>query len=1028
MGRPNGCNCRCECCCDLFHSAWPDVLNLAATFESSPIAGCFTTPTTTQLFRQRCPKNIVTQMVEPFGDWDGSIDVYAEFVSRRVNVGSCGKARFAIAPFWSSSGGGQTSSVPALWLIHRGGGVAFSLVEGTALLKKTSAISACAPKIVVNGSGLPPLMLPITDSWATIAAAIVSNGFASDHELWFPESFANGWDIATIAFMGADVFLTFDNSAPCRPKDLNAIGALVHNNRFYGGEAKWSAFESCDSTAQDVAYSSAYGFCVRYAASGGDTTYLAPTSPSFLHGSAPFAALAKTRLGTHGPEFLAGLTCRATLAALPDEPQHPKGFPEADYFAPCSDCAASGATMRLETTIPTIDGIPVPALGWAPLFLGDCLPCPVEPQATGATIDKRGIVTAVFPGVRLVKFVSDGPVDTNYPTPVGDPGDLLNYVPPPVPFPMPFTTLDFPDGARLVKSNCEETYRNCPYESVTARVEGLTYPIGGMTGLFSPADNWEIGPTLPVDTVGSIAAPGGFDLGFERVETIGTGLVGGAAGLTYIACPKDIAPISVYLSVASDFTKYLGAFSSGHPLIVNTYETHEFSTESDLKNYRDAINECNNLSVGPFGFVFVRFPLAGATSSGLDVFDPETPMTRNGAAETSEPFTAIYQKFAQTPKNCLNSPGTPYPGEAADTGVLPGVPCDLESSHVQIRCSTVSIDPCGSAVTCKVVYWTYFWKRVPIRLEGEFDVYTRTNINDPFVFDHSSGPLIFKSYYQYGFVEQRIATFSAAVSTDLCLRPNLDKTRTITLTLDNDGPHLWTTGSDAECPGQPIQAPNGERLFLRSPNGTLESSLNWPQIKSDVESAVLPLIPVGTEYGGGSGLVKIIITANRSSVGGLPDPATIAMPNIADWSGATVEVKLTPGFGAHDILNAADTFRYTLPSSFPVDWAGEHELLADTNEPQWVEEVAAAPFVKAMLSPDDWTLTLFAADCSVPVVTQVLPFAGLSGRAEPRRVVARYRLPCNQRQRFDTNGANTLELISCDRSVAEWPLTLKVTP
>src|SRR3990167_5597071 len=154
MWRPNECDCRC-CCCTGEKSTWPEILNLAATFSGTPIAGCFASPITAELIRHECPKTIIQQTLTLYGaedePYEAQFDIDAEYFSRPVNVGgTCGTAVFAIAPFYTAEGGDTTSHVPALWIIHESGGVAFKLYEGVPLLKKTSAISACTPELVLN--------------------------------------------------------------------------------------------------------------------------------------------------------------------------------------------------------------------------------------------------------------------------------------------------------------------------------------------------------------------------------------------------------------------------------------------------------------------------------------------------------------------------------------------------------------------------------------------------------------------------------------------------------------------------------------------------------------------------------------------------------------------------------------------------------------------------------------------------------------------------------------------------------------
>ncbi len=1140
MGRPNGCNCHCCCCAGDDRSSWPERLNLAATFSGSPIGGCFASPITAELIRRECPTTIITQTVALTGG-DSDIDVIAEYVSEPVNVGSCGAATIAIAPwYFPDDSGAAADHVPALWIIHGSGGVAFELIEGTPLLKKTNTLVPCAAEVVVAftdaaGSPIGVLESAITDSWATIAAAIVTGGWATDSQLWFPESFANGWDIVTLALIAgtASEFAFSSQRGACDPSESSTVHTLDYNNRFHGGQAKWVPVADDFTPTLTASYSSAYGFCMRYAEDDGDCgddsltaggrLYFAPTSPSFHHGSAPFAALAKTRLGTHGPLFLVGLTCRATIVTPADDAQHPKGFTEAIGETPCSDCGVDGATMIVTTTTPTKDGTPVSGYTPRTAELTDCVPCdtsgttPAERNATGASYDRRGIVKAavaamtvkrnwtlttpnsppatftltingqttaaisttasaatiqtalealsnVVPGdvicgdgplptaVTLewtgnfetrtaitftgnsgivltclsqrddvARFRSDDPVDTNY-----SGTDSLSHTKTTAVVTTPDSTrfvtvsedddeppLLFPDGANLVKANCNKQYRNTPYESIVATVKDVSYDAGVVNDLFWPNDLID-GATAPIEITGTVTAPDTFEIGptSSNVQTY-SAQRGGKDGLIYRGYGCDPLYGGRYITATGD------AFSQSRILTILTdvgnlssysfeFDDPGVSTQTEFDRVAQRIHDCGvfnlvgiyskrSVQLGPrFYGGSAPFPLYVILEfypRTLSAFFQGLLGTIGGLIGTnnSDPDNPLYKQYGDPLDGLPVQEGDCEDPFSLSDGVKDGPFTEIEFNGYQILSSSTSIDPCNARVTTTINYRVFWIKRVPVDSSGSY-----ASASPPFTYTRNA-------FFQYGFADNHIATFGSDVSTDLALRPNLEKDRVITLDFESD-----------VITARGYLAPDLTGTASRTLT-TMPTSLAWSAFVTYMTS--MP-------YSGSAGL-----TSPVSTIGSMPWPGGVAAPLVIDFSGATVDVTLESGFGAHDIVNAADTFRYTLPSSFPVDWAGEHELLADTNEPQWVEEVADAPFVKAMLSPYEWTLTLFDADCSEEIVTQVVPFLNVTGvRREPRRVVARYRLPCNQRQRFDTNGANTLELVSCDQSVANWPSTLRVSP
>lgn len=1215
--------CHCCCCAGDVRSSWPDVLNVTANFTGSPIPGCFAagTPITFDLQRQECPTTLLAQNVtlqrENGFDPDGfpiyeehiaKIPVPCEFISRSVNVGSCSPARFGIGPFWfpSEADPEQADHVPALWLIHGSGAVSFRLIEGTPLLKKTTALAPCSPQVVVSlmdafGFPVTSFQAPITDSWSTIAAAVVSNGLASECDLFWVESFANGWDIATlvpITSNGTTLAVSSLNGAACDPTDHNTVHAQPFNSRFHGGEVKWVPYNDTFTPTQTASYSSAYGFVLRYVEypgqyfgpllTAGSSYYFPPPNPpvSFFHGCAPFAAIAKPRLGTgSGTSFLPGLTLKATILAPVATPLHPKPFPEAIGETACSDCG----TMVVTPTIPTKNGVPVTGynVNSRKVTLADCPPCsggtgtPAERNATGASYDTREIVhaaisamtvkrqyrltlpasppatftltinsqttapisasasastivtalealAAVIPGdvvctggplpaevlltwqgqfdtpatitfsgnagivvallVRrddVARFTSDDPVDTNYPTPVGNPGDHLSHTKTTAVLTTPASTkfvtvkdddpeppLAFPDGANLAKSNCLAQYRNVPYEEIVALVKTISYPGGVTNDLFSPLDL--IGTaTAPIETSGSSVPPTEFRIGLGYGSfTVGTGQPGGGGGLVYRGVPLTRLIGQRYFSASGSTLRTMrilaliatplfsgGEIQTPHDVI----DSVTIHTDSEMVKLGEAIFHAiggfADLRHGEMAFTPVPpITLIGETAPWLQVFGrwnvankagPSGALSRTTTTNDCVGLTCsptLYDRamgFTDVPIFAVpGNPGGTHIVTANSSGAASGAYQDMEYGQFEVKSSVLTMNCCEGWLECAITYWVYYVRRDHANFHVDYTSPAWTPPAPPpiplplqtIVFDD-------QWYFQYGFIEARRAVFRANIQTDLALRPNIAKNRVVNLPFVSDAAVDFSQSDFIGVWGNPSDLYHGGRVFLRSSVGVVGSPtivVNIPPLGtwSNFTDPIRNCSDYCNQFGINTGATSAnadgsvtTINSRTESYGPMPHPDAIATPAVVDWTTATVDVWLDQLIGAHDVTGCSPSFRYSLPPSFPSDWSGEHLLLADSHEPNWIEELTSAPFVKAILSPLDWTLTLFAEKCptqTVGLIPKAIPAATV--RIEPRRVVARYRLPCNQRRRFDCNGANVLELVSCDRTVADWPLTLTVQP
>lgn len=246
----------------------PDVLEVSASFSGVSFTGSFL-PVTFTL--ERCCSTCFVRQAEVIVDGEdiGPLTVSVEHKSRPVDLGPlCGPGVFALGPFYSGNGFGVLTSETVLWLRIGESAIAFRLHDGAPLIKKTSAISACTPQlsiVLVNGVGSPLLQITpaITDSWASIAAQIVSGGLATECSAVWVESLANGWDLATLLPILANatysLVISSQNASACDPTDFNTVFALNHNSRYVGGEAKFSRLYPTSAASQDAAYSSNYG-------------------------------------------------------------------------------------------------------------------------------------------------------------------------------------------------------------------------------------------------------------------------------------------------------------------------------------------------------------------------------------------------------------------------------------------------------------------------------------------------------------------------------------------------------------------------------------------------------------------------------------------------------------------------------------------------------------------------------------------------------------------------------------------------
>lgn len=1123
---------QCGCGCPP-RNVLPDVLTVDVTFSGVSIPGAFGA-VSFELRRSESSQFVIGDDGEP---------VSVSHRSGFVDVGSVlGHAEFGLI--------GTT-----LWMRIGDAGIAFQIYVGTPVAKFTSAISAAGPEVVIaNPFNSTQTTAPITDSWSSIAAQIVSAGLAVECGAFWLDSLPNGWDLATLVPIADRLLISSQNIVVTDPKDVNTAFALAFNSRYYGGEIVWHRSPFQESTATRL--NSIYGAGIQYALRPAGGKYFSNTSggvPSFLHGAAPYAAIATGRTGTVGTLMgLGSLNLQATLLAVPAATQHPKPFVELTGDLPCSDCGTGAATMRVTPTLPYRDGVQVSADLWSVnahrLDLADCpLTClelgfvarcstedcdpdkyRYEHPITGAVYDRRGVVTAVVqaqvvdlefrlslsasppatfrlavngtqtatisttatatdvanalialanvdPGdvvcadgplplpititwqgnflspriftftatgatltslarrVDLAHFSSDAPADTNYATATPGDGEHLTHIKTTamlrdqresenvlyldVDFDAPevsLAPLEFRDGANLVTANCLARYRNTPYESVTATISGVSYGSGIVCDLFWPNDLIS-GATAPIETTGTVAAPTSFAIGPSSMgmQTY-SAQIGGKDGLLYRGYGGNTLYGGKYLSASGDcFCQSLIKISAGDGLGLTdwffTAADPGVSTSTEFDRVGAAIKVCTNDIVN-FTSVFKRAAQAGpGWNSGIPPFTdyciteyfPNTITstfggltgTTGGVLGTNNGGsgpTTIYKQFG--------NPGTYGPGYAGAyctlalpmaAGVKDGPFTDLEFVGYQIIASNVSIDPCNGRVECTINYRVFWIRRVPIESSGDF-----LSETPPFSYYRLA-------FFQYGFADNHVATFSAAVSTDLSLRPNINKDRVITLTFESD----LTTG----------------RYYL-APDLSGSASRKLEAMPSSGDWAAFAAYMASMPYASFPRLTNAVVNC-----GAMPYPGSVAAPNVINFSGASVAVTLEPQAGAHDVMGCASSFTYTLPDSLPADWAGEHTLIADINEPHWIEEVAVAPFVKAILSPYDWTLTLFEADCSNPVSTQIVPLTySATRRAEPRRVVARYRLPCVHWQGFEGNGSNLFELVSADRSVADWPIRLRV--
>ena len=644
-------------------------------------------------------------------------------------------------------------------------------------------------------------------------------------------------------------------------------------------------------------------------------------------------------------------------------------------------------------------------------------------------------------------FKSEGPVNTNYP---GN-SSLMDYVATtafkkdssvsPAEYSFVESPISFSEQAETNLTGCTETYRNSPYENIVADVKDIQYESGAFQDVFWPEDSVG-GATGIVETTGSQLPAAVIRAGLVVGCSINSGLTGGKDGLTYRAYPGIGLIGGKYLSASGetyfkvDFSRYHlvpGPGFSQIPVFSDPSNNHEFSTNTDMEDWGQGWAACTTTFTQP-QVVSVMFPPGVTAELAWNYIS-------NGCVNVSGPCDAIYEKFSQplAPTTIGNLGGCvgDYLGDTAESGVLPGAFTSLEHFGYHIVGWSLSIDPCNGQVVCQLQYQIVYTARVPISVEITWDAYSRDTPSFPWILDtpHS---YISQSYYEYGFVEPHLVTFSSNVYTDLSLRPNLDKTRIITLSLVSDV--IDPSQVNSPCLLNDGTYVDGKAFFADWKHdgfGQMPSPSAWAVLATKAASplsATIGTTTYGLDGNGNQGdastaLTKSVLTSNTSSIGTFSDPSSVTTLQVIDFSGSTVDVYMEPAAGAHDVVNCPSTLIYNLPSTFPDRWKGIHELVADTNEPDWIEELPVAPFVKAMLSPEDWTLTLFDEDCSSPVNNSIIPLdISTTVRKEPRRVVARYRLPCSQCRRFNCNKKNYLELVSCDRSIGKWPFYLKVYP
>lgn len=420
---------------------------------------------------------------------------------------------------------------------------------------------------------------------------------------------------------------------------------------------------------------------------------------------------------------------------------------------------------------------------------------------------------------------------------------------------------------------------------------------------------------------------------------------------------------------------------------------------------------------------------------GLNFGNMGADCDRTNVPDPNYVCTPIFDRY--------RSNGSPWWGldpNPAITGVRPGRPRDFQYSEMKISRSSIAFDPSTGSVSMTVTYTVLTYLAKPYSRSISYDITGRFENEPQQTPDHplQSFTINARSYFMYGFVELRKAVYRSqpGVVVDECLRPNADRSRSIDLDFVSDAPANFKD-EKVTMPGS--GAPVGG--FFDSER--LEMVFNRPQVPVNdflkPTPSIVTLMAATPSYGkisdaayqgfilymtGGyiapgshpaslpfnGDTSKYTVTACSYSPPAYVHPDSLPTPVLLDFSATKVTLSLGPEIqGPYQF---GSTMTYSLPATFPIGIGGTHTLVPDQHDSHWVEEVVGPPYLRSMLVAGSWVLNIFDADLTRP---------------QARRVVARYALPCTPKSRFNHNGDTTLQLVSGDKSFADWPFYLKVT-
>ncbi len=238
--------------------------------------------------------------------------------------------------------------------------------------------------------------------------------------------------------------------------------------------------------------------------------------------------------------------------------------------------------------------------------------------------------------------------------------------------------------------------------------------------------------------------------------------------------------------------------------------------------------------------------------------------------------------------------------------------------------------------------------------------------------------------FQYGFTENREAVFRIE-NTDTCLRPNRDRDRSVVLAFIEDrlvGDRVPLVGSlvpgTSDLDVASLQAAyDGVASFGENPNiSALGDCLcQDPPYDQPVLNSVIAT-PATYEF------LSAVVTLAMST----PDISEQGFP---------------------------EEYTYNLPSRLGVAYSGDHSVLSEIGEMNWIENSDDVPHMKSILRSNSWTLEIMQVD---------------DDHSLCRRIAARYRIAGFPHSRWNKDGDNQMQLVSADWSIGRWPAYLTVSP